>query len=56
MGCLLSDSVLKGEEVMCPCHGSVFNVVTGAVIREQTKRPEPVYDVKLEGDQVLDNM
>jgi nitrite reductase/ring-hydroxylating ferredoxin subunit len=26
MGCELSDGMLNGENVTCPCHGSVFNV------------------------------
>jgi len=53
MGCLLSGGKLIGEEVTCPCHGSVFNVVTGAVVKGPAKKPEPEYGVKVEEDQVL---
>ena len=53
MGCLLSDGTLRGENVTCPCHGSVFNVLTGAVVRGPAEKSEPVYEVKVEEDQVL---
>ena len=31
-GCKLSKGALDGETVKCPCHKSVFNVKTGAVM------------------------
>ena len=32
-GCSLADGVLAGSTVTCPCHGSQFDVTTGAVLR-----------------------
>jgi nitrite reductase/ring-hydroxylating ferredoxin subunit len=53
MGCLLSDGRLRGERVTCICHGSTFNVVTGAVVKEPAEKSEPAYGVKVEKDEVL---
>jgi 3-phenylpropionate/trans-cinnamate dioxygenase ferredoxin subunit len=39
-------------EVECPLHGSRFNVATGAVRILPATRPEPAYEVKIEGDLV----
>jgi len=56
MGCMLSDGVLKGETVQCPCHSSVFDVKTGKVLKGPAKKPEPVFQVRVEEDQVLINV
>jgi nitrite reductase/ring-hydroxylating ferredoxin subunit len=40
-------------EVECPLHGSRFNIVDGSVRILPATRPEPVYEVKVEGDLVL---
>jgi len=32
MSCLLSEGTLEGTSVTCPCHNSVFNVQTSAVV------------------------
>lgn len=53
MGCMLSDGVLDGENVKCSCHGSVFNVKTGKVVNRPAEKPEPAFQVKVEGDQIL---
>jgi nitrite reductase/ring-hydroxylating ferredoxin subunit len=52
MGCLLSDGMLRGEMVTCPCHGSTFNVLTGAVVKGPAEKSEPTYNVKVEKDQI----
>jgi 3-phenylpropionate/trans-cinnamate dioxygenase ferredoxin subunit len=39
-------------EVECPLHGSRFNVESGAVRILPATRPEPAYEVKIEGDLV----
>jgi len=56
MGCMLSDGTLKGENITCPCHGSTFDVKTGSVVNGPAKKPEPAYETKIEGEQVLVNV
>jgi nitrite reductase/ring-hydroxylating ferredoxin subunit len=53
MQCTLTNGKLKGEIVECPCHGSQYNVKTGAVVRGPALKPEPKYDVKTENGQIL---
>jgi len=55
-GCMLSDGKLEGENIRCRCHGSVFEVKTGNAVKGPAKKPEPVFEVKVEGDQVLVNV
>jgi len=43
---------LDGHEVECPLHGSRFDVTTGLVKRGPAARPEPVYEVKVEGSEI----
>jgi nitrite reductase/ring-hydroxylating ferredoxin subunit len=52
MNCLLSEGRLNGLNVTCPCHVSIFNVQTGAVVKGPAKIPEPVYLAKVEADEV----
>jgi 3-phenylpropionate/trans-cinnamate dioxygenase ferredoxin component len=49
-GCSLSKGRMEGEVVTCPCHGSRFNLKTGAVVRGPAVEPEPAYPVTVEGD------
>ena len=44
--CPLSGGSLSGTTVMCQCHGSRFDIATGAVIDGPSKKPLNVYDVK----------
>jgi nitrite reductase/ring-hydroxylating ferredoxin subunit len=53
MACMLSDGTLRGENVTCSCHGSIFEVKTGNVVKGPARKPEPVFRVKVEGDQIL---
>jgi len=53
---MLSNGVLKAESVQCPCHGSVFDIKTGKVVKGRAKKPEPVFQVRVEGDQILVNV
>jgi len=55
-GCMLSNGVLKAESVQCPCHGSVFDIKTGKVVKGRAKKPEPAFQVRVEGDQILVNV
>ena len=47
-GCKLSGGKLDGTTVRCPCHGSMFNIMTGAVVKGPAKNPEPSYTVTVE--------
>ncbi len=49
----LDRGVLEDNVVQCPLHGSRFDVTTGQVKRGPAARPEPVYEVKVEGDNIL---
>ena len=51
-GCTLSMGQLQGDRVQCPCHGSVFNVKTGQVIHGPAEKPEPVYQLQIEGNDI----
>jgi glycine betaine catabolism B len=52
MGGPLDRGKLDGHEVECPWHGSRFDVTTGQVKRGPAGRPEPVYEIKVEGNEV----
>lgn len=56
MGCTLSDGELTCENIRCSCHGSVFSVKTGNVIKGPAKNSEPTYQVNVEGDQIMINV
>jgi ferredoxin-NADP reductase/nitrite reductase/ring-hydroxylating ferredoxin subunit len=49
----LADGTLEGYEVECPWHGSKFDVRTGEVKNPPADTPEPVYEVKVEGSNIL---
>jgi 3-phenylpropionate/trans-cinnamate dioxygenase ferredoxin subunit len=53
-GCKLSDGTLKENGVVeCPCHGSNFDLKTGSVVKGPAAKPEPSFQVKVEGDDLL---
>ena len=45
--CPLSGGLLTGTTIMCQCHGSEFDVATGAVISGPAPRPLNVYEVQV---------
>src|SRR5687767_5125104 len=49
----LADGTLNGYEVECPWHNSKFDVRTGEVISPPANEPEPIYEVKIEGNDIL---
>jgi len=55
-GCKLSDGTLNGENVRCPCHGSIFNVKTGAVVKGPASNPEKSFKVRVDGDAIMVNV
>ena len=49
MGCSLGNGKLNGTTVTCPCHGSQFDVTTGAVVRDQPAGRCILHPVEIEG-------
>ncbi len=47
LGCSLSEGDLEETTVTCPCHGSMFDVTSGEVLRGPAKKPEPSYRVEV---------
>ena len=45
--CPLSGGLLTGMTITCQCHGSEFDVTTGAVVRGPAPRPLTVYEVQV---------
>jgi 3-phenylpropionate/trans-cinnamate dioxygenase ferredoxin subunit len=45
--CPLSGGLLTGTTIMCQCHGSEFDVTTGAVLSGPASRPLNVYQVRV---------
>ena len=52
IGCSLHDGRLDGPTVICPCHGSEFDVTTGAVLRGPARDPIKTYPVQIVGDEL----
>ncbi len=52
-GAALSEGELDGEAVECPLHDSVFNVKTGRVLTPPAEENLVVYQVRIEGNDIL---
>jgi len=52
LGCSLAEGKLDGTIVTCPCHGSQFDVTSGAVVRGPAQRPVRSRRVEVNGDDV----
>ncbi len=50
---ILGYGQLYGDEVVCPLHGSAFNIKTGAVLSPPAADDLTVYSVRIEGDDIL---
>jgi 3-phenylpropionate/trans-cinnamate dioxygenase ferredoxin component len=48
----LVEGELDGDVVTCPWHFTEFNVFTGAALEGVTDESIPVYDLRIEGDDV----
>lgn len=53
LGAKLSQGLLLGNIVVCPLHGSQFNVTTGEKVLGPAVNPVKTYPVKVEGDEIL---
>ena len=51
-GCMLIDGTLEDSKIRCRCHGSTFELTTGAVIKGPAKEPEPSYRVNIENSEI----
>ena len=49
----LSKGSLSGKIVKCPRHSAKFDVTTGKVEAGPAKTPEPTFEVKVEGKNIL---
>lgn len=52
-GCSLAKGTLDGTTVTCGCHGSQFDVTSGAVLRGPANRPVRTRLVRVEGENLL---
>jgi nitrite reductase/ring-hydroxylating ferredoxin subunit len=50
MGCSLAEGDLEETTVICPCHGSEFDVRSGAVLQGPAREPVETYETRVEGD------
>jgi 3-phenylpropionate/trans-cinnamate dioxygenase ferredoxin component len=48
--CSLAEGELEGTVVTCPCHGSQFDVTSGAVLRGPAQEPARSYAARVEDD------
>ena len=53
MGCSLANGQLDGTVVTCACHGSQFDVTSGAVLRGPAQRPVRSVPVSVEDGQIV---
>ena len=51
-GCMLIDGALVDSGIQCKCHGSTFELKTGAIIKGPATKPEPSYRVKIENGEI----
>jgi 3-phenylpropionate/trans-cinnamate dioxygenase ferredoxin subunit len=50
--CALSGGLLTGQTVMCQCHGSRFDIKTGAVLDGPATEPLAVFEVQEADEQI----
>lgn len=50
--CPLSGGLLEGTTIMCQCHGSRFDLTTGAVVNGPATEPLTTYEVREADDEV----
>jgi nitrite reductase/ring-hydroxylating ferredoxin subunit len=53
MGCSLANGRLDGTTVTCACHGSQFDVTSGAVLRGPAQRPVRSHAVEIQGSDLV---
>lgn len=53
MGGPLAEGKLEDYIVQCPWHGSRFDIRSGKVVRPPAMKPESIYEVKVENNDIL---
>jgi len=48
-GCNLSTGEIEGSTITCECHGSVFDMGTGAAVEGPAEEPVATFEVREEG-------
>lgn len=51
-GAPLDQGELQGERIICPRHGAIFDVRTGAVLALPAVIPLPTFPVRIDGDEI----
>jgi nitrite reductase/ring-hydroxylating ferredoxin subunit/uncharacterized membrane protein len=51
-GCSLAGGTLEGRSIICPCHGSQFDLRDGHVITGPATMPEPAFQVRVLDGQI----
>jgi Rieske Fe-S protein len=51
MGCIVNQ--VSNGTIDCPCHGSQYNITTGAVVAGPAPRPLPAKQIKVSGDSII---
>src|SRR5688572_4743539 len=49
MACSLAEGDLEETTVICPCHGSEFDVRSGEVLQGPAREPVGTYETRVEG-------
>ena len=49
MACSLAEGDLEETTVICPCHGSEFDVTSGVVLQGPARKPLATYETRVEG-------
>jgi len=52
-GCSLARGQLDGTTVTCACHGSQFDVTSGAVLRGPAQRPVRYREIQIQGQSLM---
>ncbi|HEX6509616.1 MAG TPA: Rieske 2Fe-2S domain-containing protein [Chloroflexota bacterium] len=47
-GCSLAGGTVEGRSIICPCHGSQYDLADGSVINGPATRPEPTFAVRVQ--------
>jgi Rieske Fe-S protein len=51
MGCIVNQ--ISNGTIDCPCHGSQYNITTGAVVAGPAPKPLPAKQIKVSGSSII---